>query len=136
VSHVLRLRVRLQVESKCIETLALANSGFIGAEPEIMLPEPLARELLGNKPPTITVKRILADGSTINLVRCVEPVNVYVVTEDRVVGPVPAYPYISRISTVLLNDKLLGKLGIVLLDFGEGLWCFRDELGFKTRHSY
>lgn len=37
---------------------------------------------------------------------------------------------------VLLNDKLLGRLGVVLLDFGEGIWCFRDELGRRERRSY
>ena len=26
-------------------------------------------------------------------------------------------------------------LGIVALDFGEGLWCFRDEIGRVTRRS-
>ena len=35
----------------------------------------------------------------------------------------------ERADEVLISDKLAGRLGIVALDFGEGLWCFRDELG-------
>ncbi len=59
----------------------------------------------------------------------------YVVTDDRVVGPVRCSVYVSSVRYVLMNDKLLGKLGIVCLDFAEGLWCFRDELGRKVRRS-
>ena len=36
---------------------------------------------------------------------------------------------------ILVSDKLSSKLGIVLLDIGEGLWCFRDEIGEKVRKS-
>jgi len=35
----------------------------------------------------------------------------------------------ERADEALISDKLAGRLGIVALDFGEGLWCFRDELG-------
>jgi len=34
-----------------------------------------------------------------------------------------------------LSDKLVSKLGIVLIDIGEGLWCFKDELGKIVRRS-
>jgi hypothetical protein len=36
----------------------------------------------------------------------------------------------------LLNDKLLGGLGIALIDFAEGVWCFRDELGRREHRSW
>ncbi|PCN49949.1 hypothetical protein B6U99_07080 [Candidatus Geothermarchaeota archaeon ex4572_27] len=61
----------------------------------------------------------------------------FVVTDDRVVGPVTSSAMIApRLRYVLLNDKLVGGLGVVLLDFGEGTWCFRDELGRRERRSY
>jgi len=44
------------------------------------------------------------------------------------VSPKASYP--------LLNDKLLGRLRIVLIDFAEGVWCFRDELGREERRSW
>jgi hypothetical protein len=30
---------------------------------------------------------------------------------------------------------LLGRLKIVLLDFGEGIWCFGDKLGKREKRS-
>jgi hypothetical protein len=36
----------------------------------------------------------------------------------------------------LLNNKLLGRLRIALLDFAEGAWRFRDELGRRKRRSW
>lgn len=41
----------------------------------------------------------------------------------------------ERADEVLLSDKLVSKLGIVLLDIGEGIWCFKDEIGKTVRRS-
>ena len=43
----LRLRVKIEVINNklSIKTLAIANSGFIGVEPEILLPIELSRQL-------------------------------------------------------------------------------------------
>jgi len=35
----------------------------------------------------------------------------------------------ERADEVLVSGKLAGRLSIVVLDFAEGLWCFRDEVG-------
>jgi len=35
----------------------------------------------------------------------------------------------------LISDKLAGRLGIVTIDIGEGLWCFRDEMGRVVRRT-
>ena len=60
----------------------------------------------------------------------------YILTEDRVEGPVKASVLVaSKGRYILLNDKLLSKLNISLIDFGEGIWCFRDELGKRERRS-
>jgi len=54
-----------------------------------------------------------------------------------VVGDVEVHAVISdRVDEVLISDKLAGRLGIVALDFAEGLWCFKDEVGGKVRKSY
>ena len=34
---------------------------------------------------------------------------------------------------LIISDKLASKLGIVIIDPGEGVWCFRDELGKRER---
>lgn len=131
----MRLRVRLCKGESCVEALAVANSGFVGFEPEVMAPHRLVEPLLGRRPRVELVERVLADGSRVQLPRTVEAVDVFAVAEDRVVGPVPARVYIGR-GPLLLNDKLLGRLGIAIIDPGEGLWCFRDELGTRVRRGY
>ena len=130
----IRLKVRVCRGDLCQELAAIANSGFIGVEPEVALPEWVCDSLLANVG-YVEVDRRLADGSIVKLRVYRMAVDVYVVTEDRVVGPVTASVYRTRANIALLNDKLLGKLGIVALDFGEGLWCFRDEVGYRVRRS-
>jgi len=46
---VLRLRIRVCYGDKCVEGLGIANSGFAGREPEVVLPQELVRELLGER---------------------------------------------------------------------------------------
>ncbi len=135
----LRLRVRMErVDGKTsVEVVGVANSGFVGLEPEVLVPMRIANELklseLGE--PEVHTK-IAGDGRELELLRYRGAVRVYVVTEDRVEGPVVSDVLVApRARYVLLNDKLLSKLRIVLLDFGEGIWCFRDELGKKERRS-
>ncbi|RLF23790.1 MAG: hypothetical protein DRN15_04930 [Thermoprotei archaeon] len=132
----LRLKIRLVRENRTVETLAIANSGFIGTEPEVMLPIHIAEELTLTHLSVVEYRRrALADGTIISLPTYTNALDVYAVTEDRVVGPIRTTAYVTTSRHVLLNDKLLGKLGIVCLDFGEGIWCFRDELGKKVRYT-
>jgi hypothetical protein len=118
-----------------VEGLGIANSGFAGREPEVVLPQELVRELLGEGPNVVLIERVLADGSRVFLPRLTDPLNIYVITEDRVEGPVKAYAYITRGRFILLNDALLSKLRIVILDPFEGVWCFKDELGRMERRG-
>ena len=99
------------------------------------IPQSIARELLGESPQLTLVERVLADGSRVMLARTVEHVEVYVAAEDRVVGPVEAYAYITRGGPVLINDSALSKLRIVIIDPFEGVWCFRDEVGKRERRE-
>ncbi len=136
------LRLKVKIErvdgARSVHAIAIANSGFVGIEPEILLPIYIARELeLDEIAQPEAYTKISGDGREIDLLRYRNVVKVYVVTEDRVEGPVISSVLVSpRARYVLLNDKLLGKLKVVLLDFGEGTWCFRDELGRRERKSY
>ena len=135
----LRLRVRIERidRSKRVEAIAIANSGFIGFEPEILLPQAVAKRLeLHEVGEPETRVKVTGDGREVSLLVYREAVMVYVIAEDRVEGPVAATAVVSPGARyVLLNDKLAGRLKIVLLDFGEGTWCFRDELGKRERSS-
>ncbi len=136
----LRLKVRVErIDNRyVVEMLGIANTGFIGIEPEIAIPQTIAKELKLNEitePEVIT--KITGDGREIQLLKYRNTVKVYVVTEDRIEGPVLCSVVILPYSRqVLLNDKLLGKLSIVMIDVGDGIWCFRDEVGRKERKSY
>jgi hypothetical protein len=48
---------------------------------------------------------------------------------------VKAYAYVTRGGFMLLNDALISKMRIVILDPLEGVWCFRDELGKRERRG-
>ena len=79
----------------------------------------------------------LADGSSIKLIRIPKAAKASVAEEDRTVGEVDVDVVVSeRAEEALISDKLAGKLGIVALDFSEGLWCFKDEIGRLSRRSY
>ncbi len=123
--------------ARLVENLAIANSGFIGIEPEVLLPSHIARKLKLHElvEPEI-YNKITGDGREVGFLRYRDVAKIYVVTSDRVEGPVISTILVSpRAKYILLNDKLLSKLKIVLIDFGEGIWCFRDELGEKERKS-
>jgi len=132
---VLKHRIRLCCENECTDTIGIANTGFAGAEPEITLPETLARELLGEAPPLILVERVLADGTRVLLPKATKALSLYVVTDDRVEGPVEVKAYVVKSRVVLLNDSALSSLRIVIIDPKEGVWCFRDELGRRERRG-
>jgi len=91
--------------------------------------------LLGEIPPLILVERLLADGTRTLLSKTTEALNLYVVAEDRVEGPVPVKAYIVKGRVVLLNDSAISALRIAIIDPKEGIWCFRDELGRKERRG-
>ncbi len=135
----IRLRLRLTRGDASTEVVALVNSGYETVEPEILVPPVTARELhlYPELPQGSIVKEYrLADGSTTRLIRIPRAVNVYVVEDDRIVGPIESSLVIAeRADEPLISDKLAGRLGIVALDIGEGLWCFRDEIGRVTRRS-
>jgi hypothetical protein len=135
----IRLRLRLSRGGHSVDVVALVNSGYETVEPEILVPPVTAREL--HVYPELPYGAVvgeyrLADGSTTKLIRIPRAVNVYVLEDDRVVGPVESSLVIAeKADEPLISDKLAGGLGIVALDFGEGLWCFRDEIGRVTRRS-
>lgn len=136
----IRLKLRLEREDRRIDIIALVNSGYETLEPELLIPSQTAEELglLPSLPPGSMIKEyVLADGSTTKLIKITRAVKVSVVEEDRVVGGVEASVAISeKADEPLISDKLAGKLGIVALDFAEGRWCFKDEIGKKTRKTH
>jgi len=137
---VIRLRIILKRKKKKIEAIALINSGYESFEPEILIPLELAKELklIPSLPSHSEIKEyILADGRVTRLIRIKNALDVLIKEEDRTLEVKNVNAVISEESKeILISDKLASKLKIVALDFGEGIWCFRDELGKKERKSY
>lgn len=134
-----RLKLMLEHSMGVVEVIALLNSGYETLKPEILLPISVARELKLFPPPTTAAIKeyTLANGSTVHLIKISRALKVSVIEDDRVVGPVEADATISEgAEEPLISDKLASKLNIAVLDFGEGIWCFRDEVGKKERKTY
>ena len=121
----IRLRIRLVRKGKSVDVVAPISSGYETREPEVLLPVAIATQLsiYPRLPEGAIVKEYkLADGSITKLIKVSRAVQIYVVEEDRVVGPVEASLVIAeKAEEVLISDKLAEKLGIVALDFGERL---------------
>jgi hypothetical protein len=139
VSVALRLRLRLVKGGRSVEVIASIGSGYETREPEILVPASIAAQLSlsGDELGAVVKEYKLADGSTTRLLRIPRAVLVYVVEEDRVVGPVEASLVVAeKADEALISDKLAGKLGVVILDLGEGVWCFKDEVGKVFRKTW
>jgi len=130
------LRVKLRVRaSRVIETTALVNTGFEVERPQLLIPLRLAKELgLWPPPPSAELIELGTAGGPVRNYMVPNALEVWVITEDREVGPVTCDALISNIETeVLINDKLAGELKIVILNPATGEWRFYDET--ITRHT-
>ena len=120
---------------KSIEISALVNSGFETTEPEIIVPLGLAENLelvLSAEFSSYSV----AGGGRVLAIRVKTPVKVKLILEDREVKEVDAVASVlPGENEVIISDKLAHDLGIVILDPFKGIWCLRDEVGLKERHS-
>jgi len=131
-----RVKVKLRRGNRVIETIALLNSGFESDAPDIVVPINIA-EKLSLWPPrnSSTVVLETGGGDTTNPYyhQCVE---LELVLDDRepkkLLVNVIVNPYVDEVA---LSDYVAGELGIVLLDFKEGLWRLRDDPSDKVRRS-
>ncbi len=123
-----RLRVRALRTGKEVITSALINSGFEAETPQLLVPRRLAHELgLWPPPEDAYIVEVGTAGGPVRNYLIPKAVEVSVVTEDRVVGPVISDVMVSGMEyEVLVSDELGSELGIVILDL-RGKWRFRDE---------
>ena len=136
----IRVRIKLSsVMGKTTVIKALVTTGYETQEPEILIPRSIAEDLdlLPKLPSGSEIRNyVLADGSVTRLILVPNAVQVWILENDREVGGIMAHVVISeRADEALLSDKLVSRLGIVLLDIGEGTWCFKDEIGKNARKS-
>jgi hypothetical protein len=126
------VRVKLRIISrggKEVTTSALVNSGFEAETPQLLLPRSLVYELgLWPPPPEAILVEVGTAGGPVRNYLIPKALDVYVLTSDRVVGPVKCDAMVSLLEyEVLISDALAEELGIVILAPRTGLWRFRDE---------
>jgi len=129
-----RLKLRIRVNSRVADVVALLNSGFEAPTPQLLIPVDTAR-ILGLWPPEGAREVILETaGGPLRawfyprkaLVKVVaEDVESREVLTDIVVSPIGDEP--------LISDMLAEELEIAVESFGKGLWRFRGEQ--KLRES-
>jgi len=131
-----RVKVRVRSGGNEIIGYALVNSGYETDSPELLVPSEMA-EALGVYPNVkeAVVERYRAvGGSEVRMLRLREAGEVEVLAEGRSSQPVRCDLVVSEgEDELIISDKLASKLGIVIIDPGEGVWCFRDELGKRER---
>jgi len=129
-----RVRLRIRVSNLEVITSALVNSGFESTEPELIIPPPLA-DILRLTGSGVAEYRLVGGGGASGL-RVDEVLKVSLVLGDRDTDEVDAVgTVLPGEDEVIISDRLASKLGIVIIDPYEGLWCLRDEVGRKVRRS-
>ncbi len=131
------LRIVMRKGDNEVITCALANTGFEGLGPDVLMPIDVAQRLGFNlSGGDAEVYAIRTASGIAPIYRFRESISVKVLVSDRDTPIVRLTPIVSEsVDYVLLSDKALTELGIVIIDAGNGIWCFRDELGRAFRNS-
>jgi hypothetical protein len=133
-----RLRLRIRVDEKSVEVIALLNSGYEAPTPQLLVPVDVAKTL-GLWPPEGAREVVLETaGGPLRawfyprraLVKVVAgDAESREVLTDIVVSPIGDEP--------LISDMLAEELEIAVESFGRGLWRFRWESALRkseTKH--
>jgi len=132
----LAVRVKLEIRTgnNIERTIAIINSGFEADDPEIIIPEILANKLNLIPSGIVTYEVVGRGGLSGGIVR--EPIKVRLILSDRESEFKDAIAVIiPNEDEVIVSDNLASKLGIVLIDPLQGIWCLRDEIGKRERKS-
>ena len=127
-----RVKLKIIVKNKVTEVVALANAGYETDENEMLIPDKLAKMLKLKREKKV---RYHTAGGDVDM-SVLGKATVNLITEDRksksVITKLVSSPYGEE---VIINDKLVGNLGIVLLKVDKGLWKFLDDPPDKERPS-
>jgi hypothetical protein len=123
-----RLRLRIRVGDRSVDTIALLNSGFEAPTPQLIVPVDTARAL-GLWPPEDARDVVLETaGGPLRAWFYPRKALVKVVTEDVESREVLTDVVVSPIADEpLISDMLAEELEIAVESFGRGLWRFRWE---------
>ena len=131
------LRIMLRKGGNELITCALANTGFEGLGPDVLMPVGIAQRLgLSLSGSGVEVYAVRTASGIAPIYRLRENVDAKVLVDDRDTSIIKLTTVVSEsVDYVILSDKALTELGVVIIDAGNGVWCFRDELGRAFRNS-
>ena len=131
------LRIVLRRGGNELITCALANTGFEGLGSDVLMPMGVAQRLgLSLSGGNAEVYAVRTASGIAPVYRLKEGVDVRVLVDDGDTLTIKLTPVVSEsVDYVILSDKALTELGVVIIDAGNGIWCFRDELGRISRDS-
>ena len=131
-----RLRLRIRVDEKSVEVVALLKSGYEAPTPQLLVPVDVARTL-GLWPPEGAREVVLETaGGPLRAWFYPRRALVKVVTGDAESREVLVDIVVSPIGDEpLISDMLAEELEIAVESFGRGLWRFRWESTLRKSES-
>jgi len=139
IGMVCRVRVRLKCGEREVDAVALLSSGFESDAPDIAVPISVA-ERLGLWPPREGEEAETAiletGGGDVAVVYYEDVAELQLIIEDRPPKVVRIGVLVNpHLDEVLISDYVASELGVILLDFREGLWRLKDDPPDKVRES-
>jgi len=134
----IKLLIKSRSSGKELEVIALVNSGFETIKPQLLLPIGAAEklDLWPKLPNNFKIREYMTPAGAVKLYIVEDELKVKPVVEYSV-DPVISDAVISSIEDeILISDKLAGALGIMVIDFAEGLWKLRTDPEDTVRRSY
>lgn len=129
------VRVEIEYKGKKAQGVALANSGYEAQGAEILAPMGFLKSRLDVSAKGKKEKYMAAGGKEVEFVVLGGAV-VRVVAQDRTSAPVRALLIVSDLENrIIMNDVLVGELGMNLLDVKKGVWRFADDPAGRERPS-
>jgi len=133
----IRVKVKIMVDKKAIETSALVNSGFESDRPDVCVPLALARALdLWPPPSEVESEEAVTAGGEITLYLLNVRARIQLIAGEEVKSNIPCTLVVNpHVDEVLLSDYVIDELGIVAVSFRKGLWRHISDSPSTVRES-
>jgi hypothetical protein len=131
-----RLKLKISVNQRSAEAVALLNSGYEAPTPQLLISIDLAVKLGLWPPQSVSEVTLETAGGPLRAWFYPRAAKVSVVAEDVESEEALVDIVVSSLAgEPLINDKLADELGIAVESFGKGLWRFTWEPKEKLRKS-
>ena len=134
----MRVKIRIDLDDRSTEAIALINTAFEGDVPEVLVPIQLAERL--NVWPSLpggTIVETYRSVSGLMRVYRIRGAKVSLVAEGIKPRYIDSYLVISeQADEVLINDQLISSLGLVIEDPAKGLWRIKGEEKIRKSEPY